>query len=99
MKFLDISAYSSTYIACSENLLGTSNCVFSDWVIATFFKIENDIPVAHFSVRDKMFSSNTLFETNDYKELKKWIEEHSTEIQSQIDKKKEEWIEKYSKYL
>ena len=92
MKTIDISAYSSNPIARSEFLLGTSNCVFSDWVIQTWFKIENDIPVAHFAVVDKMFSSNVLFETNDYKELKQWIEGHSKEIQAQIDVKKERWI-------
>lgn len=97
MTLQNIYAYNSTHIACSENLLGTSNRVFSDWVIASFFKIENDIPVVHFSVEDKMFSSNTLFETNDYKELKKWIEEHSAEIQSQIDIKKDKWIKEHTK--
>ena len=92
MKTIDISAYSSNPIARSEFLLGTSNCVFSDWVIQTWFKIENDSPVAHLAVVDKMFSSNVLFETNDYKELKQWIEGHSKEIQAQIDVKKERWI-------
>ena len=95
MKYLNITACNFDYIAKSENLLGTSNLVFTDWVVCTFFKIENDVPVAHFTVCDKMFSSNVLFETNNYKELKNWIKEHSKEIKEQIDSKAKEWIEKH----
>ena len=100
MKLCSISAYDSTFIAKSEDLCGTSNCVFSDWSIGTFFKIdENGEPKAHFEVRDKMFGKNVLFKTDNYQELNKWINEHSKEIQKQIDTKKEEWIKKYNKLL
>jgi hypothetical protein len=93
MKLCDISAYESTFIAMSENLCGTSNCVFSDWSIGTFFKIDkNGEPKAHFVVKDELFGKNVLFETNNYQELNKWIGDHSEEIQKQLDIKKEEWI-------
>ena len=92
-KLLDITAYSSTFIAKSECLLGTSNCEFSNWVVSAFFKIENDTPVAYFEVHDNLFSNTVLFKTNDYRELKKWIEKHKEEIQNQIDSKAKTWIE------
>jgi hypothetical protein len=91
----DITALTSDYLAMSEPLLETSNRVFSDWVVYTFFKIEKGIPVAHFEVRDKMFSHNTLFETDSYKELEDWVSAHSEEIQEQINKNKKNWIDKY----
>lgn len=91
----DITALATDYLAMSEPLLGTSNHVFSDWVVYTYFKIENGVPVAHFDVRDKMFSSNSLFETDSYKELEEWVSAHSEEIQEQINKKKKDWIERY----
>lgn len=96
LKLCSISAYESTFIAKSENLCGTSNCVFSDWSIGTYFRIENGEPKAHFEVRDKIFGKNVLFKTDDYQELSKWIDEHSDEIQKQIDTKKEEWINSYN---
>ena len=93
LKLCSISAYDSTFVASSENLCGTSNCVFSDWSIGTYFRIdENGNPQAHFVVKDRLFGKNVLFETNDYQELSKWIDDHSEEIQKQIDTKKEEWI-------
>lgn len=94
---IDITALATDYLAISEPLLGTSNYVFSDWVVYTFFKIEKGVPTAQFEVKDRMFSSNILFETNSYKELEKWISAHSEEIQEQINRKKKEWIDKYEK--
>ena len=97
MKLCDISAYDSTFVASSENLCGTSNCVFSDWSIGTYFRIdENGNPKARFEVRDKIFGKNVLFKTDNYQELSKWIDDHSEEIQKQIDIKKEEWINSYN---
>ena len=97
MKLCDISAYDSTFVASSENLCGTSNCVFSDWSIGTYFRIDkNGNPQAHFEVRDKIFGKNVLFKTDNYQELSKWIDNHSKEIQKQIDIKKEEWINSYN---
>jgi len=93
MKLCSINAYDSTFVASSENLCGTSNCVFSDWSIGTYFRIdENGEPKAHFEVKDKIFGENVLFKTDSYQELSKWIDDHSKEIQKQIDTKKEEWI-------
>jgi hypothetical protein len=100
LKLCSISAYDSTFIASSENLCGTSNCVFSDWAIGTYFRIdENEEPKVHFVIRDKMFGKNVLFKTDSYQELYKWIDEHSEEIQKQIDIKKEEWINSYNSRL
>jgi hypothetical protein len=96
MKLCSISAHDSTFVASSENLCGTSNCVFSDWSIGTYFRIENGEPKAHFVIRDKIFGEKVLFETNDYRELSKWIDKHSDEIQKQIDTKKEKWINSYN---
>lgn len=91
----NITALATDYLSMSEPLLGTSNRVFSDWVVYTYFKIEEGVPTAYFDVRDKMFSSNTLFKTNNYKKLEEWVAAHSEEIQNQIEKKKKEWIDKY----
>jgi hypothetical protein len=100
LKLCSISAYDSTFVASSESLCGTSNCVFSDWSIGTYFRIDkNGKPKAHFEIKDKIFGKKVLFETDSYQELSKWIDEHSEEIQKQIDIKKEEWIKKYEKLL
>ena len=87
MKITSITAYDSTPIV-SEKLPGECNHVYSDWAISTFFKIKEGLPTAIFMVRDKLFGGNILFETNDYKDLEKWIEEHSDELQKQINNKK-----------
>jgi hypothetical protein len=98
LNLCGIHAYDSTFIASSEDLCGTSNCVFSDWTIETYFRIDkNGNPQAHFEVRDKMFGNNVLFKTDNYQKLSKWIDDHSEEIQKQIDVKKEEWIKNYKK--
>lgn len=97
LKLCNISAYNSTFVASSENLCGTSNCVFSDWSIGTYFRIdENGNPQARFEVRDRIFGETVLFKTNSYQELSKWIDNHSEEIQKQIDIKKEEWINSHN---
>jgi hypothetical protein len=98
LKLCNISAYDSTFIAQSEDLCGTSNCVFSDWSIGTYFRIdENGNPQAHFEIRDKLFGKNILFKTDNYQELSKWIDEHFEEIQKQINVNKEEWMKNHKK--
>ena len=94
MKINNISAYSSTFVASSENLCGTSNHVFSDWAIGTYFRINDGKPEARFEVMEKLYGK-VLFRTDNYQELTNWIENHSEEIQKQIDTKKEEWIKNY----
>lgn len=90
-----IGAYDETPIASSEWLLGTSNCVFSDWQVQTYFSIKDKKPVATFVVAPKMFSHEALFKTDSYEELEKWVNEHLEEIDSQIQTKKDKWIEEY----
>lgn len=100
LNLCNISAYDSTFVAKSEDLCGTSNCVFSDWSIGTYFRIdENGNPQAHFTVKDRIFDGNILFSTNSYQKLIEWIDDHSEEIQKQIDTKKEEWIKQYKRLL
>lgn len=61
---------------------------FSNWVLYTYFYIENGKPMASFKVLDGNFSKNPpLFETDSYQELEKWVEEHKDEIQKQIQDK------------
>ena len=95
LRLNSIRGYDETPIACSENLLGTSNCVFSDWQIRTHFSIEDKKPVATFVVIPKMFSHEVLFKTDSYEELEKWVNEHLEEINSQVQTKKDKWIEEY----
>ena len=94
VNLMDISGYECSYIARSEWLLGTSNCVFTDWCIRTFFSIKDKKPYAHFVVVSAMWEGKNLFETDDYVELEKWIEEHMNEISGQIEKKSEDWIKR-----
>ena len=89
-----IRAYDETPIACSEDLLGT-NCVFSDWQIQAYFSIKDKKPVATFVVAPKMFSHEELFKTDSYEELEKWVNEHLEEINSQVQIKKDKWIEEH----
>lgn len=90
-----IGAFSNEPIARSEWINNTSNCVFTNWCIETFFSIKDKMPYVRFKVVSKSFDGDTLFETDNYIELEKWINEHEEEIQSQIDTKVEEWIQKY----
>ena len=90
-----IGAYSIEPIARSEWINNTSNCVFTDWCIKTFFSIKDRKSYVKFAVVSEHFDGDTLFETDDYIELEKWINEHEEEIQSQIASKVKEWIEKY----
>lgn len=95
IRIKNIGSYNETPIACSENLLGTSNCVFSDWQVQTYFSIKDKKPVATFVVAPKMFSSEVLFKTGSYEKLEKWINEHLKEINSQVQTKKDKWIEEH----
>lgn len=95
IKINSIGGYDETSIACSEWLLGTSNCVFSDWQVKTYFSIKDKKPVATFVVAPERFSREVLFETDSYEELEKWVNKHLEEIDSQIQTKKNKWIEKY----
>ena len=84
------------YLAHSENLAGTSNTVRTDQALYTFFRIgEDKKPHAFYEIRDRLFSENTLFETESYEELEEWIAQHNVEIQKQIDEKAEKWLEEY----
>jgi hypothetical protein len=94
-----IGAYDETPIASSENLLGTSNFVFSDWQVQTYFSIKDKKPVATFVVTPKKFSREVLFKTDNYEELEKWVNEHLEEINSQVETKKEKWIEEHKDLL
>ena len=90
-----IWAYDETSIASSEQLLGTSNCVFSDWKVQTYFSIKDKKPVATFVVAPKAFSREVLFKTDSYEELEKWVNDHLEEINSQVQTKKDKWIEEH----
>jgi hypothetical protein len=84
----NIYSLATNYLKSSGWINGTSNMEFSDWVLYTYFHIENGQPVAHFKVLDSNFSKNPpLFETNSYQELEKWVEEHDEELQRQIQDK------------
>lgn len=95
IKIKDIRGYNEAPIASSDWLLGTSNCVFSDWQVQTHFSIKDKKPVATFVVVPKMFSHEVLFKTDSYEELEKWVNEHLEEINSQVQTKKDKWIEEY----
>ena len=88
-----IRAYDETPIAHSEWLLGTANCVFSDWRVQSHFSIKDKKPVVRFEVVPNMFSHDPLFKTDSYEELEKWINEHLEEIYSQVQAKEDKWIE------
>ena len=88
-----IGAYDETPIASSNWLLGTSNRVFSDWQIQTYFSLKDKKPAATFVVTPKMFSREVLFKTDNYEELEKWVNEHLKEIDSQVQTKEDKWIE------
>lgn len=90
-----IGAYSREPIAYSR-IENTSNCVFTDWCVRTFLSIKDKKPYARFVVASEHFDGDTLFETDDYAELEKWIDEHMDEIQNQIDTKAEDWIKRYN---
>ena len=84
----NIYSLATTPVADSGWINGTSNKEYSDWVVYTYFHIENGQPIANFKVLDKDFSNNPpLFETDSYQELEEWIESHKEEIQEQINKK------------
>lgn len=75
-------------LAKSNQINGTSNRVYSNWVLYTHFRIKNGQPVAYFKVLDRHWSKNPpLFETDSYQELEKWVELHKEEIQKQIEDK------------
>ena len=90
------SAYESTFVARSENLLGTSNSVYTDWALKTYFGIDDEgNPYAHFKVTNELFGDEVLFETNSYKELLQWYEDHAGEIEEQLKTKKTKWIKEH----
>jgi hypothetical protein len=95
-----LSAYAACFkpIACSEQLLNTSNSAFTDWQLNTYFSIKDKKPYAYYEVTDKAFSRNVLFKTDNYDKLEKWIEDHMKEIQTQIDIEADKWIEENKKY-
>lgn len=98
VNFHSPRAYESTFVASSETLLGTSNSVSTDWALGTYFSIDAEgNPRARFEVRDRLFGKNVLFTTDSYKELQKWFEENSKEIERQLETKKVKWIEDYGK--
>ena len=89
----NIYSLSSTFLADSGWINGTSNKEYSDWIVDTFFYIKDGQPMAHFKVLDCNWSKNPpLFETDSYQELEKWVEEHKEEIQKQIDKKVKRYL-------
>lgn len=84
----DIHTLATNPLASSDWINGTSNKEYSDWVLYTYFSIKNGQPVAYFRVLDKYWSQNpSLFETDSYQELEKWVELHNEEIQKQIEDK------------
>lgn len=95
IRIKEIWGYSETPIANSEWLLGTSNHVFSDWKVQTYFSIKDKKPVATFVVAPEAFSKEVLFKTDSYEELEKWVNEHLEEIDSQVQSKKDKWIEEH----
>jgi len=95
IRIKSIRSYDETPIASSGWLLGTSNCVFSDWQVQTYFSIKDKKPIATFVVTPKMFSHEVLFKTDSYEELEKWVNKHLEEINSQVQTKKNKWIEEY----
>ena len=96
VNFNNIRAFNSSFLAHSESLLGTSNTASSDWCIRSFFSIKDKKPYARFIISTKLFGGDTLFETDNYEELENWIEEHISEISTQIDTNAEDWIKRYS---
>lgn len=85
-------------LAHSEDLLGTSNNVSSEWQLYTYFYIKDKKPYVKYNVYDKLFSDTLLFSTDSHEELEKWINEHREELQAQINKRVEKWI-KDNKYF
>ena len=96
VKFHDIRAFNSSFLARSESLLGTSNSASSDWCIKSYFSIKDKKPYVEFVIATKLFGGDTLFETDNYEELESWIEAHMSEISTQIDTNAEDWIEEYT---
>ena len=95
---LNSHALATEYLAKSDYLLETSNMVFSDWVLYTFFRNNNGKITATYAVMKKMKKKKKpLFETNDYEELKNWVDSHSKELEEQIQTKEKEWIETWQK--
>lgn len=95
VKFYDIRAFNSSFLAHSESLLKTSNTASSDWCIRSFFSIKDKKPYVRFEITTKLFGGDTLFETDNYEELENWIEAHMSEISNQIDTNAEDWIKSY----
>lgn len=95
---LNSHALATEYLARSDYLLETSNMVFSDWVLYTFFRSNEGKVTVTYAVMEKMFSSKKpLFETNDYEKLKSWINYHLKELEEQVKKKEEDWIKVWRK--
>lgn len=84
----DIYSGTTTPLADSGWINGTSNKEYSDWTVDTFFYIKDGQPMAHFKVLDSYWSKNPpLFETDNYSELEEWVKAHDAEIQKQIQDK------------
>ena len=95
---LNSHALATEYLAKSNYLLETSNMVFSDWVLYTFFRNNEGKITVTYAVMKKMYSNEKpLFETNDFEKLKSWVSYHSKELEEQIQTKEKEWIEKWQK--
>lgn len=95
---LNSHALATEYLAKSDYLLETSNMVFSDWILYTFFRNNNGVITATYAVMKKMCSiEKPLFETNDFEKLKSWVNSHSKELEEQIQTKEKEWIETWQK--
>ena len=94
-----IHAFETTPVGCSEHLCGTSNSVFTNWYINSYFSIRDGKPYVHLEVVSKLFGKEVLFETNDYAKLQQWMEENHEEISNQINSKAEAWIEKNKSWL
>ena len=105
MEYTKPFATSVKPLACSESLLGTSNCVFSDWGIRSTLYFYQELPYigdnkikCEFEILSSWYVTEKwkiLFKSSDWCEIQKWIEDHESEIVEQINKKSIDWIKNY----
>lgn len=85
-------------LAHSEDLLGTSNSVFSIWGIQACLWVNDGKVNQEFSILDNWSVTKpwkVLFTSSSWSEIQEWIKEHESEIIEQINEESIKWIKKY----
>lgn len=85
-------AYSSSPITSSGYLGRTSNSVFSDWCLNIYiaFNVKTGKEYQKFCILGGRFDNNIIFESEDFAEIQKFINDHKPELEAQIKSKAKE---------